>query len=105
MYIRKRTKFRPPHASYDIPDTEIYIRPVLLYQSTYESVLVFEVLLRLACVALESKSSPVRCILKGFAEANHIPPFFRFSSALAFLADNTSGASVLSGSAVWMNGC
>lgn len=39
------------------------------------------------------------------SEAIYIPPFFRLSSALAFLAARTSGASVFSGSAVWMNGC
>jgi hypothetical protein len=39
------------------------------------------------------------------ASINHTPPFLRRSSALAFLADRTSGARVLSGSAVLMNGC
>lgn len=47
-------------------DTAIYIRPVLPYHSTNESMLVFEVSLTLACATFEPKSSLVRCILKGF---------------------------------------
>jgi hypothetical protein len=50
------------------------------------------------------QSTFFRC-LRGISETAHIPPFFFFSSARAFLADMTSGASVFRGSAVWMNGC
>lgn len=46
----------------------------------------------------------IRCITENTGTL-HIPPFLRLSSALAFLADSTSGASEFSGSAVWMNGC
>ena len=39
------------------------------------------------------------------SHAVHGCPFFIFSSALANLAALTSGASVVNGSACWMNGC
>ena len=62
----------------------------------------------LVAVAVALGSVPLLCKLHFFGayqDSVHIPPFLRFSSALAFLADKTSGASVFKGSAVWMNGC
>lgn len=61
----------------------------------------------LVCVVSDSVVPRLLCKMYLYRadDTFHIPPFFRLSSALAFLADNTSGASVFSGSAVWMKGC
>lgn len=83
-----------------------YRFPALPYHSAYERVaLMLEESLPLDRLASAPVAPRVRCVLKLDSRSNHIPPFFRLSSALAFLAASTSGASVLSGSAVWMNGC
>ena len=76
---------------------------VLLYHPAYESGLVFTEPLFLVC-AVTFPSSGMR-YTQGLERINHIPPFFFLSSALAFRADRTSGARVLSGSDVWMKGC
>ena len=78
--------------------------PALRYHSAYESV-------ALASgessppVCFASKPGPADKMHSELVTSVHIPPFFRLSSALAFLAASTNGASVLSGSEVWMNGC
>jgi hypothetical protein len=77
---------------------------VLSYHSAYDSVIVSIKWLPLACIVF-SPVFLIRGITETKQERNHTPPFLRRSSALAFLADNTSGASVLSGSAVLINGC
>lgn len=77
------------------------------YHSAYEYVETTSFMLEswpMGCVASGPAPLLMRCILKSI-RCNHIPPFFRRSSARAFLAASTNGASVFKGSAVVMKGC
>lgn len=84
--------------------TDHYRVPVFSYHSANDPVLgvVASTLSSCAffCPAFLDERHP-----RNDEERNYTPPFLRRSSARAFLADSTSGARVLSGSAVLMNGC
>lgn len=56
-------------------------------------------------VCAQSYVPRMRNIPETEQERNHTPPFLRRSSALAFRAESTKGASVFNGSAVLIKGC